>query len=213
MTETISVPLHSKRRQRAQLVQHLQHAIPAFGLAMGGLTALHAGVHGFEFGLAIAEVVTSTVLVVALARHLRHRHDAHGHTGIDWITIFAAAMLFTEAGEKWNHSGHWFSPQTLTAVATLVTALLSERLSARRQRRRMLHISGDEIAIARGPFRTKFSVPWHDVKAIELTDHEALIHTHTGKHERLNLKDLHNAHDVTAALHTAQARLSRPHDA
>jgi len=208
VSETISVPLHSKRRQRAMTLQHLQHAIPAFGLAIGGIQALQAGAHGFEFGLAIAEVLTSSVLVVALARHLRHSQPSHHHrNGIDWITVFAAAMLFTEAGEKWNHSGKWFSPQTLTAVATLVTALLNERLSARRQRRRMLHISEDEIAIARGPLRPKFSVPWQEVKAIEVHEHEALIHTHAGRHERLNLKDLHNAHEVAAALRAAQHRL------
>ena len=117
MTEaTVAIPLHSRRRARAGAVQHVQHAIPAAGLAVAGTQAIQAGAHGFELGLAIAAVVTSGVLIVAVARHLREPAIAphsHGHR-IGWVDIFASAMLFTEALERWRVSGRLWTPTTLT---------------------------------------------------------------------------------------------------
>ena len=209
MNDTTSVPLRSKRRTRAQLMQHLQHAIPAVGLALTGGEALRSGAHGFELGLAIAEVVTSTILVIAVARHLRHpMHAEHHDGGVDWVTLFAAAMLFTEAAEKWQRSGRIWTPQTLTAVATLVTAFLSARLSRRRARRRMLTIAPDAVTLTRGRFRRNFSAPWTDITGIEIDDRDAAIRTRGGDTGRIDLADLHNAAEVVAVLRDGQARLS-----
>jgi hypothetical protein len=202
-TGTVSLPLHSKRRARADALQHLQHAIPAFGLAITGLQALAAGAHGFELVLAIAEVVTSTVLVAAAARHLRHPHSALGHQRIEWVTLFAAAMLFTEAAEKFHATGRLWTPQTLTALATVVVAFTGKR----RQRRRMLSISPERLVISRGRFRKKLSAPWEDIASIEIHEREALIYTRDGGRRRLDLSDLENRSDVVAAMRDAQARL------
>ena len=201
-TDTVSVPLHSKRRARADALQHLQHAIPAFGLAITGLQALAAGAHGFELGLAIAEVVTSTMLVAAAARHLRHPHSAP-HQRIEWVTLFAATMLFTEAAEKFHATGRLWTPQTLTALATVVVAFTGRR----RQRRRMLSLSPERFIISRGPFRKKLSAPWGDIASIEIHEREALICTRDGGRRRLDLSDLENRSDVVAAMRDAQARL------
>jgi len=205
MTDILSVPLRSKRRTRAAFVQHLQHGIPAFGLAMVGLHALSEGAHGFELALAIAEVVTSTVLVAAIVRHARHRHAPH-QGGIDWVTGFAAAMLFTEAGERWNRSGRLFSPEMLTAVGTLVTAAVNT-IASRRGGQHRLEVSADGVAIRRPLIRGRFWAAWDDITAIEISDREAVIRKRSGSQGRINLADLLNAADVVAALRNAQARL------
>jgi hypothetical protein len=210
MTEaTVAIPLHSRRRARAQRLQHVQHAISAAGLAVAGTQAIQAGAHGFELGLAIAAVVTSAVLIVAVARHLREpviAPHSHGHR-IGWVDLFASAMLFTEALERWRVTGRLWTPTTLTALATLTTGLLHARVTARRQRRRTLALSEDEITLTRGPFRRRFSARWDDIAEIDINHREALIHTHQGAHQLLNLADLANAADVIAALRDARQRL------
>jgi hypothetical protein len=205
MSNPVMVPFESKRRAKALAAQHIQHAIPAFGLAIVGGGALLHGAEGFELVLAIAEVMTSTALVIATARHLRHVGKPSHHHGIDWVTFIAAAMLFTEAGEKWHQTHRLFTPQMLTAVATVVTALPS--IAARRQRRRSLHVSDTGIEIRRGPLRRRFSAAWHEIASIEVGDREALIHTTNGERGRIDLGDLHNAAHVAAALRDAQARV------
>jgi len=206
MSDPIVVPLHSKRRARAALVQHLQHAIPAFGLAMAGLRTLSEGARGFELGLAIAEVITSALLVVAIVRHTRHSPGAPHAVSIDWVTVFAAAMLFTEAGERWLRTGHLPRPELLMAVATLVTAAVNT-IVARRGGPHRLQVSSDGITIVRPRIRRQFSAAWDDITAIEIGDREAVIRTRTGSTGRINLADLQNATDVADTLRGAQARL------
>jgi hypothetical protein len=207
MSEPVIVPFDSKRRAKALAAQHIQHAIPAFGLAIVGGSALLNGAEGFELVLAVAEVLTSTALVIAVARHLRHAGRPSHHHRIDWVTFIAAAMLFTEAGEKWHRTGRLFTPQMSTAVATVVTALGYSRIAARRERRRMLHISDAGIEIRRGPLRRRFSAAWHEITSIDVGDREALIHTTSGTRGRIDLGDLHNAAHVATALREAQARV------
>jgi hypothetical protein len=206
MSDTATIPLHSKRRVRAAFAQHLQHAIPAFGLATTGLRALSAGAHGFELVLAIAEVVTSTILVAAIVRHTRHRRAGHHHGSFDWVTLFAAAMLLTEAGEKWNRTGRLWTPEALTAIATLVTAAVNT-VAARRGGRYRLEVSSEGITIFRSRIRGRFQAAWNDITSIEIGDRKAVINTQSGSRGRINLADLHNAADVVSVLREAQARL------
>ena len=52
----VTVPLRSRRVKRVQLVQKLQHAVPAFGLLMAGVQSLTVGARGVELGLAVAGI-------------------------------------------------------------------------------------------------------------------------------------------------------------
>ncbi|HTE04929.1 MAG TPA: hypothetical protein VK824_01950, partial [Planctomycetota bacterium] len=66
------VPLHSRRRRRAQAVQGLQHTIPAAGLLFAGMQGLAGGGDGTALALALTEVVTSVALLATVLRSLRN---------------------------------------------------------------------------------------------------------------------------------------------
>jgi len=210
MTEPTTIPFESKRRAKVTALQHLQHAIPAYGLAMSGVQALQRGVEGLELALAIAGLVTSTALVVAIVRHLRHVGEPPHHHGIDWVTLLAAAMLFTEAGERWHRTHHWFTPEMLTALATVFAAIGTSWITARRRRRRMLQLSDTGVEIRRGPLRRRFRAAWNEIVSIDIGEREAVIRTARGRSGRIDLADLHNASQVVSALGDARAHIPPP---
>jgi hypothetical protein len=206
------VPLHSRRRHRAQFGQKLQHLIPAAGLLFGGVQSLMAGVEGTERTLAIVGIITSALLMTAFTRHLRTLRPqpaalaGHGRHGIDWMDIWAAGVLFAEAAEKWRIRGHIWRPETLAAVATLAIGLGHGKLAARNERRRALRLTDDRLIVGRR-FFGDFKASWDQIAEIVVTDREATIRTHQGKTRRLNLADLENAPAVRDALAIAQTRL------
>ena len=101
------VPLRSKRRERALLMQKLQHAAPAFVLLAAGLHALSEEPHGFALGLAIFEIASSVLLIGTVIRALRGarrpanaRASLNAHHGVDWIDIFTGSVLLAEVAER-----------------------------------------------------------------------------------------------------------------
>jgi PH (Pleckstrin Homology) domain-containing protein len=206
-----SVPLRSRRRQRALALQKAQHAVPAIGLLGVGLQALREGAHGPELALAAIEIAAGGVLLVAMARSLRAartsaiRHAAHA--GVDWIDIWAAAVLFVEALETWHLKGHIARPVILTALLTLAMGLFHGRIMQAAARRRMLEVSAEGIRIGGGPFR-RFCARWSDIRSIDIDQRQASIHTHHGRPRRLALTDLDDAPAVRAALLTARTHLA-----
>src|SRR5262245_43943138 len=97
--ESVVVPLLSRRFERAQLLQKANHAIPAVGLLVTGAQALMEGMHGFTLALAVVQIGTSAMLMITIFRSLRDtgRPASHGHeSGIEWIDIWAAGVLFAE---------------------------------------------------------------------------------------------------------------------
>lgn len=206
------VPLHSRRRSRAQIGQKLQHLIPAAALLFGGVQSLIAGVDGFERVLAIVGIATSALLVTAFGRQLRRlRRPAAGHAahGIDWMDVFAAGVLFAEAAEKWRIRGHIWRPETLAALATLGVGLMHGRLAASGERRRSLRVTNEDLSVGgRLRFSRRFTARWSEIAAIEIGEREAAIRTHRGRTRRINLADLENAPAVRAALQEAERRLA-----
>jgi hypothetical protein len=207
----VTVPLRSRRLKRVQLVQKVQHAVPALGLLVGGAESLRVGAHGFELVLAVAGIGISGLLGASIIRSLRaarggHTSASHHGHGIDWTDIWVAGVLFTEAAETWHVRHHIARPVILSGVVTLVIGLLHGRLAARVERRRSLRLTDDHLIVGGKPFR-KFTARWDEIKHIDMTEHEAVIHTHQGRRRRLNFLDLENAADVRAALEKAQQRL------
>ena len=203
------VPLHSKRHKRGQLAQKLQHAVPAGPLLFQGMDALKRGVHGFELGLAIVEVVTSAFLIVTIVREfraLRHGgHSRHGSHSVDWAHIWSAGVLFAEVGERWHLHHHLARPMIVSAVFTLALGLFHGRITDRASGRRSLRLDDDGLRLARFP-RRPLAGAWRDVAAIEIGERDATIRMRDGRRRRLNLADLENAGDVRRALETARQR-------
>ena len=213
----VVVPLHSRLRRRGELAQKLNHAIPAAGLLTAAFQALSGGAHGVELALAVAEIVTSVVLLrllVQSVRAVRAPRADHAHHGVDWYDISAAGMLFLEAAERY-HLRHRIPAATLTtAAATLAIGLLHGRLAARHEQRRSMRLTSEHLVIG-GPnkFVRRFTARWDEIAEIRVGDREAAIRTHQGKTRTLNLADLENAPAVRDALMRAQERLAaRQHE-
>ncbi len=210
--DPIIVPLLSRRHQRGQAVQKLNHALPAAGLIATGLQALRDGARGFELALAAVEIGTSAVLVAMIVRSVREarRHGTHGlhHAqGVDWVDIWAAAVLFAEAAERWHLKHHVPRPTLVTALVTLGMGLFHGRITGFGRRRRGLRLTDDGIYVGGRPF-AGFSAKWPDVTAIAITERTAEIRTRTGRVRRIDLADLQNADAVCSALEAARLRLT-----
>ena len=210
--DPIIVPLLSRRQQRGQAVQKLNHAIPAAGLIANGLQALRDGAHGFELALAAVEIGTSAILVAMIVRSVREarRHGTvglHHAQGIDWIDIWAAAVLFAEAAERWHLKHHVPRPTLVTALLTLGMGLFHDRITGFGRRRRGLRLTDEGIYVGGRPF-AGFTAKWPDVAAITVTERAAEIRTRTGRVRRIDLADLQNAEAVRSALEAARLRLT-----
>src|SRR4051794_32830500 len=132
----IVVPLLSRRRQRAALVQKFQHVVAGVFLLFQGLTTLGRHPDGAELAIAIVEVVTSAALMAATVRALRRRRRPAGgaagpaHHGVDWMDVLIAAVLGAEALEHWPPAHPLPRPTILLAVSLLASGLLHGRLAA-----------------------------------------------------------------------------------
>jgi hypothetical protein len=214
----VLIPFVSRRRERAQLLQKMQHAIPAVALLIAGAQGVMHGERGLGLALAVFELAVSVLLLrtlkkeIAAVRSPHPVHSVHGaahpghHHGVDWFDIFAAGVLTAEALEHWYTHHHLSGPTLLTAAVTLLLGLFHGRLSQRQARRRSLRIDDFGIRI-RGRFFRRFAAPWSDIERIELDDRRARIVARGGRQRRINLKDLRNAEEVREALLAARGRV------
>lgn len=207
---TTEIPLISKRRERAKLLQKVQHAIPAVPLLGAGIQRLTHGAQGFALALAVGELIVSALLLRALVQEvkaLRRPAPAHDHHHrIDGYDILAAGVLTAEALEHWHTSHHLPRPMILLAVVTLLLGLCHGRIAAFAARRRLLRI--DEAGIRVHSRLRQDVFPWADLESIELDDHTARLTARGGRQRRIDLRDLRNADEVRAALLRAKAKLS-----
>lgn len=216
----VSIPLRSLRRERAQLFQKLQHAVPAVSLLIVGAQRIQRHERGLGLALAVGEIVIGALLFRSLAKAFaatkRSRvhsattgtgtHAGHPH-GIDWIDVMVAAVLVFEVVEHWLVHHHLQRPTVLVAAVTLGLGLFHGRLDARAARRRVLRIDDTGIRVSRRLFRG-FFVPWADMESIELGDRWARIIARGGRERRIDLLDLRNGAEIREALSAARERLS-----
>ncbi len=209
----VQIPLISRRRERGKLIQKFQHAVPAVPLLGAGIQGLMHGERGFALALAVAEIVTSALLLRSMGKELkeffRHSHesDHHRHHGVDWFEIFAAGMLAVEALERWHTHPHLPRPMFLSAVVTLVLGLTHGRTAAAAARPWSLVLDSEGIRVGGRRLQRRFSVAWQDLERIDLDDRRAVIVARDGRKKKINLRDLRNAAEVREALMSARARL------
>ncbi len=224
MTEAIVVPLHSRRRQRAALVQKLQHAIPGAVLLFAGLQTLGEAPHGAELAVAVFEVAASVLLLGSMVKTLRanrhllrrsppgpeqpdHHAAHHAHHGVDWADLFAAAVLVAEGLERTMHGHHFPRPTILSAVLLALLGLLHGRLAHFAQARRALRVTADELIVPGRPFKVrKLHAAWSTLRSIEIGERWAVITTRAGRVRTLDLHDLEGESHVRAALVEARRR-------
>lgn len=211
----IRIPLLSRRRERSQLFQKLQHVIPAVPLLGAGLQGLMHGERGFALALSIAEIVTSALLLRSTVKELAafrksyrepHVHEHTAHHGVDWFEIFAAGVLTVEALERWHLHPHLPRPMFLTAAVTLALGLFHGRIAAFSSRRRSLRIDETGIRLGGRFLFSQHVFPWQDLASLEVDDREARLVARNGRKKRIDLKDLRNESAVREALLSARAR-------
>jgi hypothetical protein len=205
----ITVPLVSRRRERVQLFQKLQHAVPAPVLFGDGIHRVTAPAALWSTALGAAEIATSAVVMVALLRAIRrmragtgHAHHAHG---IDWIDVFLGAMLLVEVLVHHHETGRIQRPTLLLGATMIALGLAHGWLLRNAARRRALRVSDDGISVGRKFFR-RFSVRWPDIAEIHITDARAYVIARDGREHRFNFDDLVAPADIREALQAAQAR-------
>jgi hypothetical protein len=207
----LTVPLKSKRRERALAVQKFQHAIPAVPLLFTGLQALQAGEHGFALALALFEIGTSVMLLGTVVREIRtlrrpRPHAAHAHHGVDWVHFFAASVLVAEVLEHYHLTHHIRRPAVLTAIITLALGLSHGHLTRFGESRRVMRLDDEGLHIGGKFVWQVFRARWADITSIVVADQVARITTRDGRERKLNLADLHGAAEVRAALAEAVTR-------
>jgi hypothetical protein len=210
----LTVPLRSKRRERVQLVQKLQHAAPAAILLIAGLRTLGEGAHGFALALAILEVVTSLTLGVSVLLAVRKARrpaqasaPVHPRHGPDWIDVFIGVVLLVEALERYHHSHHLARPTIFMGVGLMVFGLLHGRIAARTGKGMTLRLEDHGLYLGGKPFRA-LRVKWADLASIDVGARYATIVTRDGRQRKLDLADLEGADAVRAALEDARRRLA-----
>jgi len=216
MPDPITVPLSSKRQQRAQLVQRLNHAIPAFGLLQAGLAAMRDEHVGFGFYLGVFELVSSAVLIILTVREFKRAarpsaqgHAPHAHHGVDWVDIAAAFMLVAEALEHWHLKHHISRPTVLSAMTTFALGLSHGRIVAAASRRRVVRITDGGVFMPGHPFRgRKIDASWAEVESIEVDETTAVVRARGGRKRRFDLRDMHHGSQLRDALRVAQDRLA-----
>lgn len=207
-----TVPLRSKRRERAQALQKFQHVIPAVPLLLAGLQAIRSGERGFGFALGVFEMGTSVLLLATMVREIRAMRRpripaAPAHYGVDWIEIFAAGVLTAEVLEHWHLTHHIRRPAVLTALLSLGMGLFHGRIKRISEGRRVMRVEDEGIHIGGRPFSRAFRASWTEIASIDVGERRARITTRDGRTRSLNLADLHDAGDVRAALEEARLRL------
>jgi hypothetical protein len=207
----VVIELQSRRKDRAALVQKLQHVVAAVALLFAGLQTLMAGEAGVGRAIAAAEIVTAALIVGAFARKVRAlRHDAHaqpqGHAhGVDWVDLFVSAMLAVEVWEHWHATGHIRRPTVLLSATMLAFGLLHGRIMAAAQRRSALRITDAGVKVRFSKLRS-FSASWPEIAGIDVSDTRARVVLKSGRTREINLSDLHNAAEVRAAFRAAVPR-------
>src|SRR5690349_2587711 len=131
--EPVTVVLRSKRQRRAAAVQKLQHLAPATILLGQGLTTFRGHAEGAELAIAVFSVIAGALFMLGALRGIHtavSKSAAHGHHGIDWTDIFAAAVVAVETLEHYHRTGHLKRPGVLMIATLLFLAVFHDRLIA-----------------------------------------------------------------------------------
>lgn len=208
-----TVPLLSKRRERALLVQKLQHGVPTVVLLFHGLTRLGEP-HDWSRVVGVAEIIASALVIGAFSHRLRAvRRNTHAgapsaHHGVDWIDLCLGLMLSVEAWSHWYETGRVQRPTLLLALTMVGLGLLHGRMTTAGRRRRVVRIGSDGVSIGERFFR-RFAATWAELTSIDLGPRHARIVRKDGRTCTIDFADLQNADDVRAVLARAQDLLAQ----
>jgi hypothetical protein len=204
------VAMQSKRGHRAQLMQKVQHLLPAALLLNSAFVTFSRGEEGTARIIAVVQAVAALAFIVTVARAVRQAragHGGHGHHGVDWADIFVAGVFFAEGLERYHVRHKLIQPAFVTAAAMLLLGLFHGRIFSAAERRRSLTIGPDGVSVGRRPFGT-FRATWDNLKAIDIDDRYATITRRDGGQRRIDLHDVVHPEPVRRALEEARTRMT-----
>jgi hypothetical protein len=209
----ISVPIRYRRSERGQFAQKLQHAIPSVVVLTDGISHLSHDPHGVALVLGAVEVGAALAVIVSVARGLRKlakrtasADPHHAHHGVDWIDIFIGVMLGVEAYAKYHETHHLPRPTVLLSIAMITLGILHPRIAAWGIKQRRLVVTPEHISIPKRPF-SRVTLPWADVKSIDVDTRYATVKAAGGRTHRFDLDDMVYAEAVRDALMKARTFL------
>jgi hypothetical protein len=204
----IVVPLESRRRIKALLVQKIQHVVPSVVLLGDGIMHLDLP-GGWVRTFGILEIVTSAAVIVLFVREVRGArrgaHRPHHDHAIDWLDVCLAGMLVVEAASHHQETNHWPRPTLLLAATMLAIGLTHGGVMAFARRRRSLRVESTGLSRGLRLFR-RFSATWDRIAGIRIGESRAVIALKGGEEHIIDLADLDNADHVREALQTAHDR-------
>jgi hypothetical protein len=212
----IAIPLHTRRLQRGQFLQKLQHAIPSVVVLGDGISHLQHEPHGLDLALGVAEVVVSLLVIGTVIRGFRQLRAqpaaatpaAHSTHGVDWIDISLGAMLLVEAYAKYHANGHIARPTLLLAFAMFAIGFSHGRIAAWGSRKRELRVTDDGVSVP-GRFFSRTTLRWDDIAEIAIGPDRARVIPINGRDQVIDIGDALDREGVRAALEDARIRLDQ----
>jgi len=223
----ISVPLRTRRQQKAQLAQKVQHAVPSFVLLGDGWARITGGEDGQGLLLGAVEVIAAGLVIGTVARGVirirsgtpkglpppteggaeglpAEAHRAKAGHGVDWIDICIGGMLIVEAYMHYHETGRIKGPTLLLAAVMSGLGLFHGRMTAFAHKRRSMHVSADGISIpGRLPFM-RITLPWADVAGVEIDGDTARIVANDGRSRLVDCTDAIDRDAVRQAILAAK---------
>jgi hypothetical protein len=180
--EDAPVIIAVKWTKQARIAKTQAHLGAGAGLLALGLTGLLGGAHHILMPL-ISTLVAGSYLAFAVREFLHIRRDAHAHSRIGWLHVFAGLVVFVEAYERLR-PGRVFQAATcmmVPAFALIAVGLFEGRLG----RAFRLEISGTGFKLRLRPIRLA-SFRWVDLADLRVSGN--------GKRLALFLKDGRRKH-------------------
>jgi len=202
----MSVPLRSRRIERARRMVPLRDGVAALVLAWAALPRFRSGVPG-EVALAVADAIVAAALVGAIV-YYNFRPYSHHHARVEWTDLAAGAMLLVEAFHQHREGrpGRALPYATIvTAFVTLGKGLLHERFAARDARRRVLRLDHEGLHF-RWSRLFRSEVKRRDVAALAVSDHEIVVTAPDGARRRISLRHVLEPAMIAAAVRAWAAR-------
>jgi len=211
----ITVPLVSRRRERLQVLQKVQHGVPALVVFLQGLDRILTGAGDWNRWLGTVEAFAAMLVLGAIGRtigrlrwgtHTPPRQRVH-QSQIDWIDILLSLLLFAEVAAHYSETHRWRGPTLVLAVLTLAVGLLHGRLTEFSAKRHALRVTETRISVG-GRFFSRFTAVFSEIDRIDITEKSAVIVLRDGRTKALDLLDIRHSNDVTRALNRARTHVA-----
>lgn len=190
---TLSIPIRSRRRARAEALQLLVNLTGATVLVDSGWRLYSEG----RVVLGAVSLLAVAALAVATVRTLRHGGEGQS---IGWADLFAGlVVLLTSLVAVPRESGHVSRAGIASGIVLVTMGILHGRIEQRKASRHALTLDGEGFRWRVNRFR-HVHANWSDVAGLEVAGDRLVLTTRDGRRRRVGLGDLVNRGELIEAL-------------